>query len=133
MPGRVDELAAAFANYAQVRGGNSGRQGRARPQEKLRLDVDATSLRRQPDLRADQARSNSPCRTPAVNACHSSEVKTSTGPSRSFESRTATTSRRFPATSTQAPPLALLRLLLHHLALVKSMADLSLYSGNQVQ
>src|ERR1035438_3009153 len=60
MPGRVDELAAAFANYAQVRGGNSGRQGRARPQEKLRLDVDATSLRRQPDLRADQARSNSP-------------------------------------------------------------------------
>src|ERR1039457_5222703 len=37
MPGRVDELAAAFANYAQVRGGESGLQGRAQPLQEMVL------------------------------------------------------------------------------------------------
>jgi DNA-binding transcriptional MerR regulator len=55
-----------------------------------------------------QPRSNWPARTWAVKARHSSGAKTSTGPSGSFESRTATRPGRLPATSTHAPPLVLL-------------------------
>src|ERR1022692_3038313 len=61
-----------------------------------------------------QPRSNSPSRTPAVNASHSGEVKTSFGPAVSLESRTAIRSL-VSATSTHAP-LPLLGLLWRHWA-----------------
>jgi hypothetical protein len=49
------------------------------------------------------AKSNSPPRTPAVNAAHSRAVKASFGPAGSLESRTAI---RLPISSTAAPALA---------------------------
>src|ERR1039457_2263092 len=61
-----------------------------------------------------QPRSNSPARTPAVNASHSGAAKTSFGPAVSLESRTAIRSL-VSAISTHAP-LALLWLLLRQWA-----------------
>src|SRR5216683_1052089 len=59
------------------------------------------------DLGSSQPKSNSPPRTPAVNASHSAGVKARTGPPLFLESRTATVPGRLRATSTHVDPLAL--------------------------
>jgi hypothetical protein len=46
--------------------------------------------------------------TPSVKAAQAARLKLSLDPAGSFESRTATTRGMFLATSTQAPPFALL-------------------------
>lgn len=75
---------------------------------------------RRPLIWAAVGQSNSPAWTPAVKADHSAVVTISAGPAGSFESRTARCPPPRSATSTQLE-LELLRLLLRHLALDRSV------------